>query len=363
MAHAGKEGEAGALLFEALTVSQLVCRRAASGKEAIIRCPYCGDSQKSARSGHMYVHLRVPFKYFCHKCNAGGILTPSVLRDLGVFDDRVVSAARAAEKEAGYRRSKVAEPAGPKSMANAGMEVPPAGSSAWEGRGLEYVNGRLGTEITAEQARSRYRICFGLSYLLDHNRVEELHMSDREEKELLPKIDRYGVGFLSADRGVIDFRSRDVEQTGFRYSAYDIAGTGEHSKSYAVASRLDLCSETLRVVLAEGGFDLIGIHQHLYGGKSGGAAFLASGGKHYGQLLLGLVRMGFLHLDVHVYSDSELGAGYYAKAFGHDERLACQRYTLHYNSILGEDGKSDWGVRRDQIRDTFNELRIDRRRK
>ena len=60
-------------LLNNFTVSHL----ASGGKEGVIRCPFCGDSQKKRNDAHFYIGLQedkdtdfyqVPPKYHCFLC-------------------------------------------------------------------------------------------------------------------------------------------------------------------------------------------------------------------------------------------------------------------------------------------------------
>jgi hypothetical protein len=351
-----KEDEASTAVWKALLAANPVCRMVGGGTNAALRCPYCGDSEKSRSSAHFYVTLRVPFRFYCQRCNAGGPLTSEVMRDLSVRDDRVLMMVYKAEKDSKYSgRCVRVSGEGPLAVASRRAELTPAppGSSEWEPRGLEYVSERMGFSMGSSEAWSVYRLCFGLTPFLDHNGIDFTTMKESEEKKLLPKVDRYGVGFLSSDRKVIDFRSRDVDQTGFRYYAYSIYGDPNSSKSYSIASDVDVCQERLTVVLTEGAFDLIGVQRHIWGGARDGIAWIACGGKGFNLALLNLMRAGFLDLDVHVYADSDVGVGFFHKLFGSDPRLLHHNYKVYYNDL-----HKDWGVPASMISAKGNNLRL-----
>ena len=64
-----------------------VAHTASGGKEVVIRCPFCGDSQKDKRDAHFYIGLQtdkdtdfyqVAPKYHCFLCNKGGTLSGDV---------------------------------------------------------------------------------------------------------------------------------------------------------------------------------------------------------------------------------------------------------------------------------------------
>lgn len=346
---------AGDALLASLRASCSPCRVSSGGREAAVRCPYCGDSSKHASSAHLYVSLLAPFKWYCQRCSLGGRLNARVLRDLGSRDGAVAVAveaeARAAEDRARTMRPTVARASS--------FEAPPPGSGRGE-PGMEYLRLRTGLkEMTWEEAARTYRVSFGLTPYLDHNRVDWINMSPRDERRVLPAIDEYGVGFVSSDGMSVEFRARDEAAAGFRYRSYELDPDWPSSRVYAVATTADAMERRLVVCVAEGALDIICVHAHLWGGRKQGVAFLAASGKGFRRALLGLIAKGFLDLEVHVYSDPDVGPGAYAALLGSDDRLACQEYWLHYNASRLP-AKPDWGLPPGMIEDTRSRLRLGR---
>jgi hypothetical protein len=358
-------GDVGLILWEALK-SLHIAYLNSKGTDVAVRCPYCGDSSKSSKSAHCYISLTEPLRYYCQRCLASGLLKASTLRDLQIYDDKVQAAVHLTQRASRYSRNLVTdgEQVGP-SIRRSGLILPPPGECETEDECLTYVNDRLGTTITHSEAVRDYRMVYGIGRLLALNNLpwregdREIGLGELTRKNaLFWKLEEHCVGFATQDRMTVIYRSRNIEKTGFRYHAHNIFGEEDAGKVYSVRSDVDVMVERLTVIMTEGVLDLIGVHKHLYGGDSGGRAFLAATGKGFNLALLGLLRMGFVEMDVHVYSDNDVGIPFYRSLFGKNERLSHLRYYIHYNEITGSDGKSDWGVPSDQIHDQWNELRL-----
>jgi hypothetical protein len=340
----------GELFYEVALRHLAVCYPNAAGTDLTIRCPYCGDSDKSTRKGHFYVSLLdEPLRFYCQRCTVSGVVTATTLRDLNLPDDSLLIRVYKSCKEAKYYRKLKTRETG---FADKQLVVPYPLGTARELENLAYINERLGSDITLAEAAETYRVLLSFSAFFKANKIS-VHTEDPDRLRL---YDKACVGFLSYDQSHVGFRSLNERSTGFRYRTYNIFGEYEDaSRFYTIKSEVDVLKQRQHVVLAEGFFDIVGVHQHVYGGETNGSIFVAINGKGYNVVLLHLLRLGFLEMDVDIYSDDELELGFYKNMLSREPKLAAQNYRIHYNRK-----SKDFGVPADSIAVRSATLRIER---
>ncbi len=162
----------GILELKAAIIAQLktlpVCKPDSSLRNWVVRCPYCGDS-RTENHGHFSI-LIDPFQettmiYRCFKCNESGMFTEQQLEDLGLyinpdqrqklnlFNHRAASNTFYIDKPKNYKVLPIENP------------------TAEVYRKLNYVNERLGSEITIEEA-ANYKIVLSLAQFMRDNNLK-----------------------------------------------------------------------------------------------------------------------------------------------------------------------------------------------
>jgi hypothetical protein len=330
--------ELGEKLFDLLKKKLSVCKRNNSFTEAIIRCPYCGDSEKNIRDGHLYIKLKEPFPFFCQRCNTDGLFGPTALKDLSIYNSEISTELYKVGKNCKYNIGKKSHTV---NLHKKKFQLP-APSENFQNK-MDYLNERIGMNITAKEAVTSYKTIFSIEDYLSLNEINFV----TEEESVLEKLEKYGIGFLSADQTFINFRSTvDPNKSGFRYHMYSIFEPSEESKRfYTINSQIDLMNPVLNVHVAEGVLDIVGVHQHLFNGKFlKDHVFMAVNGKGFNRIFQYLSRLGFLNLNVEIYSDADVNLNFYKYMKTESILLKDTRIKVLYNKL-----EKDYGVHADKI--------------
>ena len=279
---------------------------ASGGREAIVRCPYCGDSDNLGHA-HLYVSLTdMPSVFHCFRCTESGIVGERLFKDLGVHDAElfgVLAKINKGRREKGGRRKASDMSLARTGMVGNGVNIPEDGFTCPYFRKsdeikLEHLHDR-GIPIFESMAAD-LRIVFDLKRFLMTNDIhaQSLH-SDH-----IGYVSRNYLGFLMADNESILFRR--IQGDGVRHFWYDITGSKDRRRRlYAIPKKLDLMEPVVEVNVAEGCFDAIGAWR--INGDRPSAVYFAAMGKKFSAVLDLLMGMGFLSMEVNIWADSDDG--------------------------------------------------------
>ena len=218
---------------------------------------------------------------------------------------------------------------------------------------LDYINNRLGINLTIEQAL-KDKIVFNLLYFLYYNGINKINVSDKE----LNAISNYFIGFLSMDNSSIIFRNcsnkkMELESLKKRYKKYQIVGDEEDIsliKYYCIPTIIDpLSLNPINIHVAEGPFDILSICYNLNKNNRDNHIYIAAGGKGYFGAVKSIIDILKLspNMIIHIYPDNDVDDNklkLYLKRF---IEINIPVY-LHRNVFSGE---NDFGVRLDRIID------------
>jgi hypothetical protein len=313
--------------------------------ELSIRCPYCGDSIKSTRSAHLYIELNndVCFNYYCQRCNTTGIVNENFLKDIKLYNDELSVGLFDLNKNIKYHKKTKTSSV---TFAKKDLTFPKLTGTEGELEKLNYFNDRLGITCKANKAANMFRVILSFEKFLDHNEIDVLTCT--EEKAYL--LDKYCVGFLSYDQTNIVFRSLDEKKTNFRYYIYNIFGDYEDSKRfYTIKATLDILQPQLNVVVTEGIFDIIGVYNHIYNGIADNTLFIAVNGVGYNLIFQHLARLGFLNMNITIYSDDDVDKSFYVRMKEFNPVISNNRIKIVYNKI-----RKDFGVKKEEIQTKYS---------
>lgn len=314
-----------------------------SRTEVSVRCPYCGDSVKNRHSAHLYVEMKPPFRYHCKRCESSGALNTSTLRDLQIYSNDVyldiVTANKTIRQGSGVK----------KTFVNRTLTLP-----------KEYTPF---TQICVDYFNRRYDRIFDYQYIINNFKaiLDSEEFFKRNKFNFLTDSNGYpistrntpvydfknSIGFVSTDSSHIIYR----DMSGLQSRKYFNLNLDPHndenaSKIYNIKRPVDLLSKKINLIVTEGIFDIIGVYEHFYKEDvvdNTDYIFAAACGKGYMSVINHYLRMGFLDMDITIYSDSDVDIQTY-KALKRSPYLKNTPITIYYNNI----GK-DFGVPKEQI--------------
>jgi ribosomal protein L24E len=326
-------------LHAALKKERKVSYWNSSKSELQVRCPYCGDSIKDKTHGHMYISNAAPYWFFCQRCESSGVLQGGTLEDLSVFDDEL--AGRVTREYRAFRRdTSVRE--GARSI----LSLKTAKFPKYDFKGSfkpkkQYLDDRLAINADRELLR-KYKILNSLEDFVILNGMEHLLNDERFAKDCW-LVDKYAIGWLSQDNSYASFRfiGGDFKK---RFKTIGFDRFGEGSKIYTLRSRLELMAPDIEVVMTEGFFDLASVYNNYYREKDNlNRVFTAINGKGFNLFPATLMRMGFLNMNLTIYSDNDISLD--------DYRYILQEYRYKSIKIVYNkyEGQKDFGVRPELI--------------
>lgn len=270
--------------------------------EYVLRCPYCGDSQKNLNTGHFYIHIdpedNSPIVYHCFKCDISGILNNSLLDELGISDINLKSAVEKLNKSSDSKEySKYIKGA---DFLYFKYNIPKKYSHK---KKIQYLEDRLGIEFTKDMLRECKVITSLKDFLLENN-IPNV-MCRKSEANMIE--DCY-IGFLSYGSSHIIFRKVDEKAYGYRWIKYPITKNSSKNRIfYSIESLIDIYTkDTIEVNLTEGILDILSVKYNLQHNKDN-TINISVCGKGFKTILGYLINLGIVgnNVKVNIFADND----------------------------------------------------------
>jgi len=298
-------------------------------REVRIRCPYCGDSQKDSRAAHLYIEMKPPFKFYCQKCSTSGVLNQSVLKDLQIYDNTLNSSLAEGKilsrKNSGIKKMNFLSK---KIISNVSTENEVSLNS------LNYFNKRFNTTFDSNFLEKKFKCILSPMEFIEKNKIT--FYSDTYNLNT-------AIGFLSYDNSHAVFRdtSNLQKKRYYNLNLFPYEEESIKSKSYTLSSNINILSEKVNLVITEGIFDIIGVYIHFFLGTENekNTIFSAACGKGFLAVINNFIRLGFLDLNISIYSDSDVNINFYKSLKKSSIYLKNSQLTIFYN-----DKEKDFGV-------------------
>src|SRR5699024_11176480 len=248
-------------LYEFLKKRVKPCNLTVRKDETTIRCPFCGDSVKSNKSTHLYIKNVPPFMYYCQRCTASGIFDSKILIKLNSYDPNMDIYLKNSYN--GYME-KLNQKYGASFFSyinNEEPEILPNQYGELEMKKIEYINNRLGIDISQEDIK-KYRIILNIE---DYYTNNELTSSlDKRSIDMIKNLNQNYFSFLLNDKNVINCRSM-VSDTKYKHFKLRIhEDTNSISRRfYSIKNDIDLSGETFNINITDGFFDIISVHENI----------------------------------------------------------------------------------------------------
>lgn len=319
--------------------------------QVVVRCPFCGDSQRDMSHGHMYVKIDpynddIPVMYNCFRISCGehGIMTPEVLRAFDIYDLDMSSnlsrynkkAVSKLSKKIGFRTGKL------------NYNVPLASNIERNIRKKKYIEERMGISMSFEDVRN-LKIILSLGDFLIYNKIDIVNCTEYIAK----KIEADYVGFLSLKNNFIVFRDITGKHKE-RYIKYtiekDLLNNGTF---YTIPVNIDLLTtDKIEIHLAEGTFDTLGVFYHVMDKQTYNKIYVSVTGGNYIAPIKYFLNLGIIgNVDVHIYSDQGVGLNFYRRNVKNKIAMFVDNIYVHYN-----ERSKDCGVTKDKISLTTHKL-------
>lgn len=328
-----------------------VCEPNSTETQWVVRCPYCGDSHDQSH-GHLSIHLDTTsddtMLWRCFKCDESGLVTEDLLKDLGLYIDTEL---KSYLKDASRKASKYNK------FLNDYVEklIIPKYSSGISKRNLDYINQRIGTKFTIDDA-DRYHMILDLGEFMSVNGLKEIPgVSSR----MTWFVQQNYVGFLTANKNTMVMRRVTDIKTAKRYLKYKINPMNQNPAGfYNIPRELNIMTnQDIHLHVAEGIFDILSIEKNLYFQEDTNInIFFASCGFGPMTVVQYLVYMGIGgNIILHVYCDNDKSDWEEIKVLRRREEMLpwCKEIYFHRNQFENE---KDYGVPLDKIIDSKRKI-------
>jgi len=322
-----------------------------TGTQHVVRCPRCGDSRDPSHA-HFSIRIDVesdtPMLYRCLKCDTSGILTDTELEELGLYVDSDLYAKIKSYNRKVYKRYKLVD------NAIENFNVPLYQDNYNNRIKLDYINNRLGTDISIEEAKD-LKIVLNIFDFMKLNNLNGI--SGLSFKQLKILNDCY-VGFLSTNNNCITFRNITNNDKLMRYFKVILNLKNINSATfYSIPNSIDLLyTHDINVHITEGTFDVLSVYKNVVKNKDNNYYFANCG---FGSLtiLKYLIRVGInTGLNIHIYSDNDKTDWAHKNYLFKRSSISywLDHIYIHRN---GFDGEKDYGVPASKIIDKFSKFK------
>ncbi len=305
-------------------------------KNLKMRCPYCGDSINKS-SAHLQMDIKPPFVFHCYRCDEAGVLTPNTMKDFKLDESNLRMLILELNKTIGKTSGKYKKKNYFKNY-KFSTEITETVKNS-----LEYFNKRYGFNYTEENIKHLedfYRVVLDPVQFFNNNRIKF-------------KLEDYpfdtSIGFISSDRTYLILRDYSGKADK-KYNNYKIdLFSEEKNKIYHINTKINMLNIKTHLILTEGIFDIIGVYEHFYKQNNydinTNYIFAASCGKSFAGTINKYFRMGFLDMDITIYSDSDVNIKFYKDIKYNSEYMKKNIITIYYNDM-----EKDYGIPYENIK-------------
>ena len=328
----------------------------ASGGTVInCRCFYCPDS-KNPNSAHMYISIpqneNQPSLYYCHKCQASGVVTYKTLIEWNIYNENAVNWIIEHNKHCfkGGRLNKYLN------NNHHIVQIPNIIQNDTNLIKLNYINNRIGTNLSFQEL-NKLKIVLSLNDFLNINNVTNL----TRDPNIINQLDLNFIGFLSIDNAFFNMRRvcekglliKSIDKRYINYKIFnDVFNTSE--RFYTIPTTVDLNDPNrIKIHIAEGPFDILSIYKNLRKEETGIYSSIA-GSNYKGLAMYFLERYKLPYVEFHFYPDNDkAGSNNKFKYIANYFKPLGIPIFIHRNTFPGE---KDFGVPVNRIKESIMEI-------
>lgn len=308
------------------------------------RCMLCGDSKRDLNKKRFYIicdpMTQDAVKYICFNCGEYGMLTADMLSQaLGGATQDELALLRRINKTAMYdsgnkRVNKY------KNNREIDIVIPPARKTQHTIRKIKYMNERIGYRVPIEDY-GKLKLVFSIMELLSINHIPVME----KYKPFIPLYERDYIGWLSVKNEYLILR--DITgQHEFRYIKFNLFGMDSNAHSfYTISNGINtITQQDIRIIAAEGPFDIMSITYNMYGGILPDCLLMSTNHGAFYNPLLHYINKGLVgsNVFIDIYRDSDSIMDY--QLLKNQMKIYTRNFSVYRNAL----GK-DFGVPREEF--------------
>jgi len=275
-------------------------------KDRVIRCPSCLDSD-NPNHAHLYISRVPPFYYLCHRCKFSGAVNEGFLKLLGVaitpeLQEIISQNKNAVKEDVKHKnvssRRQISSFLDKKVRSNQ-LLIPPFNriSVINNIQKYQYLCKRFDTKVTKEEIE-KFKVVFDLKEFVRYNSIMNLPV----DTNYMNILNSDYIGFMNYSyEGLIN---RNIVSDDKEHRYYDLMFHKSPFRIYTFNQKLDILQSKLKLVIAEGIFDVIGIYYAFPQLRD--HTFAAMLGHGIISVLKFFVSLGFLDQEILIFSDGDV---------------------------------------------------------
>lgn len=315
-----------------------------NGKEILVRCPFCGDSQNQHHA-HLYIQKKYPFTYFCQRCFSKGSVNPEFMEKVDGYSkesSRLLSNIKSKKKYDSNLKDSLSNPLLRESLINKKdfYNIEGIRSIANYDMKRQYLESRL-INFTDESFQE-LKIIPSISYLLSSNFLSNEKKSHVKKTLLASNFnmnnDHLYIGFFTYNYNKIIVRC--INNDLHRYYDIDLKPNAtnleDRVKMYSLSNEIKNTIPTLHLVIAEGIIDVINSRYLIFDGiDNSSTIFTSPSGKNYISIIKFLLSLGFLSLRVSLILDSDIDMITFINEYKKDPIINLTKFetTIYWNAL------------------------------
>jgi hypothetical protein len=309
-------------------------KEASGGTEIVVHCPKCRHDHPNSPP-HLYIGVGEENIYpiSCKHCPLSGLLTPSLLNELGIHNTELEIYLKSLYRNSNYKKIISGENDNPETNTRI---IPDKISKADEFK-LFYLEQRTGINFHDISTIKQYKIIVNLNSFLRLNKI----VLD-EEEDYLDEISRSSVGFLSYNGNICNMRNINSSRINRRYVNLKIDKNLSSPFLYIPPTEIDILTIKPIIVVTEGVFDILGVKHRFFPIDTTNIIFGSVGG--LGSYKKGINKLlsltCFFGCDIYIFSDNEIdnsnGIDFYNKALASIKKT--NKIKIFYNQVAKDFG-------------------------
>lgn len=322
------------------------------GREIIMRCRYCGDSQKDLSAKHMYVKLpdfNTPMYYNCYKanCDAKGIVTYDKLIKWGIeLTDEDITEIIKYNKLMNVSNNKIYRNNTLHILTN--TYINPNNKEMYDIK-IRYINYRLGTNLTHQDLK-KLKISLDLVETINENNLKY-----NTKPNILKSISDNSIAFITQDNMCAVCRNiffKKDGSNGYRYFKYKLFESNNKTDSfYIIPTHVDI-SKKVKIILTEGTFDILSIFCNIKNDYPNSIYCAVLGGGYESAIKYFINSMRIIDIEFHLYIDNDMNQYIINRILNILKPYQYNIY-IHNNTYKNE---KDFGVQKNKIIDNCNHV-------
>jgi len=320
-----------------------ICKPNSSHTQFVVKCPMC-EIHSMKDHGHLSIKIDInddsAMVFRCFKCDYRGILTDTVLNELGFYvTDDLTTGIKSFNKKLvkinKFINDRILD-----------YEVPNYSPTKLNQIKIDYINNRLGTAIKTSDC-NKLKIILDVFDFIKLNNIESIPDMDLK---YLQFINSNYVGFLSTNNNVITFRNINDKYKRYikvKLDPYNMNG----NSFYSIPNTLNLLyTHDINIHICEGTFDILSIFFNIHNANLNNNYYYAACGFGYISILKFLISNGInTGLNIHIYSDNDKSdREHYNYLYKNSLIEWIDHIYIHRNINSGE---KDFGVTPDRIKE------------